>query len=73
MQPFAEVHTPDYLDYLSCTWMDSAKNWEIALWGRNLTNKEFRTHMFKLTDLIGADQVMRGVPLTYGVDIRYVD
>jgi iron complex outermembrane receptor protein len=53
------------------SWTDSSEQLELALWGKNLADKEYAAYMFELTDLIGADQVMRGVPRTYGVDIKY--
>ncbi|MEM1155902.1 MAG: TonB-dependent receptor, partial [Pseudomonadota bacterium] len=53
-------------------WMDTSQQWEVALWGRNLADKEYAVYMFELTGLIGADQVLRGTPRTYGVDLRYV-
>ena len=52
-------------------WVDAKGQMEVALWGKNLSDKEYATYMFELTDLIGADQVMRGVPLTYGIDVNY--
>lgn len=52
-------------------WRSSDEQLEMALWGKNLSNKEYAAYMFELTDLIGADQVMRGTPRTYGVDVKY--
>jgi len=52
-------------------WRSSDEQLEMALWGKNLSDKEYAAYMFELTDLIGADQVMRGVPRTYGVDVKY--
>ena len=52
-------------------WRSSDDQLEMALWGKNLSDKEYAAYMFELTDLIGADQVMRGVPRTYGVDVKY--
>lgn len=52
-------------------WADSSDQWEVGLWGKNLADKEYAAYMFELTNLVGADQVMRGVPRTYGIDIRF--
>jgi len=53
------------------SWVDLSSQLEVALWGKNLADKEFANYMFELTDLVGSDQVMRGVPRTYGVDVKY--
>ena len=52
-------------------WRSASDSFEIGAWGRNLSDKEYRTYMFELTDVIGADQVMRGMPRSYGVDLAY--
>lgn len=52
-------------------WRTASDGLELGAWGRNLTDKEYRTYMFELTDIIGADQVMRGMPRSYGVDLTY--
>lgn len=53
------------------SWSDPTGQLEVALWGKNLADKEYAAYMFALTDLIGADQVMRGVARTYGIDVKY--
>lgn len=52
-------------------WRGSDEQLEMALWGKNLSDEEYAAYMFELTDLIGADQVMRGTPRTFGVDVKY--
>lgn len=52
-------------------WFDSSEQIEVALWGKNLGDKEYASYMFELTDVVGGDQVMRGTPRTYGVDVKY--
>jgi iron complex outermembrane receptor protein len=52
-------------------WFDASEQLEVALWGKNLGDKEYASYMFELTDVVGGDQVMRGVPRTYGVDVKY--
>ena len=53
------------------SWTDETESLELALWGKNLADKEYAAYMFELTDTVGADQVMRGQPRTYGVDVKY--
>ncbi|BFM16897.1 TonB-dependent receptor [Maricurvus nonylphenolicus] len=53
------------------SWFDANEQLEVALWGKNLSDKEYAAYMFELTDVAGGDQVMRGTPRTYGVDIKY--
>ncbi len=54
-------------------WFDANEQLEIALWGKNLSDKEYASYMFELSSLTpsGGDQVMRGMPRTYGVDVKY--
>ncbi len=40
----------------------------IALWGKNLTQKEYRTYARVFT---GLDQAVYGEPRTYGIEVRY--
>ena len=54
------------------SWSNAAEQLEMALWGKNLADKEYAVYISELTDLLGADQVMRGVPRTYGVDVKYL-
>lgn len=53
------------------SWSDATEQVEVALWGKNLTDKQYAAYMFELTDVIDADQVMRGAPRSYGVDLSY--
>ncbi len=53
------------------SWFDANEQLEVALWGKNLSDKEYAAYMFELSDVVGGDQVMRGMPRTYGVDVKY--
>jgi iron complex outermembrane recepter protein len=53
------------------SWFDASEQLEVALWGKNLSDKEYASYMFELTDVAGSDQVMRGTPRTYGIDVKY--
>ena len=53
------------------SWRSSANTIEVAAWGRNITDEEYRSNMFELTDTIGADQVVRGMPRSFGFDVSY--
>jgi iron complex outermembrane receptor protein len=48
----------------------AGSKWEIAAWGRNLTDKFYLTSAADLQS-IGFDYRHRGVPRTYGVDATY--
>ncbi|MET0658948.1 MAG: TonB-dependent receptor [Steroidobacteraceae bacterium] len=44
-------------------------NTEVALWGRNLTDKDYFTFAIRLGECCGIDQAYMGEPRTYGVEI----
>jgi iron complex outermembrane receptor protein len=48
----------------------AGSKWEVAAWGRNLTDKFYLTSAADLQS-IGFDYRHRGVPRTYGVDATY--
>ena len=55
------------------TWntaMDDGRNLNIALWGRNITDEEYRTFGFNYGPALGSAVHQWGNPPTYGVDIR---
>jgi iron complex outermembrane recepter protein len=54
------------------SWSDASEQVEVGLWAKNLTDKEYVSYMFELSDLVGSDQVIRGAPRTYGIDLKYV-
>ncbi len=45
-------------------------NWEVALWGRNLTNEDYRQEVFDLFD-IGSSLFIYGEPRTTGLRLTY--
>ncbi len=44
---------------------------ELALWAKNLSDKEYATYSFDLRADFGFVQNMRGVPRTVGIDVKY--
>jgi iron complex outermembrane receptor protein len=52
------------------TEMDNGRNVNVALWGRNITDEEYRTFGFNFGPDLGYPVHQWGNPATYGVDIR---
>ncbi len=52
-------------------WRSPDESWELALWGKNLADKEYTTYVYDLQTLFGFNQLMRGTPSTYGVDVKF--
>ena len=55
------------------TWntaMDDGRNLNVALWGRNITDEEYRTFGYNYGPALGYSVHQWGNPATYGVDIR---
>ena len=52
------------------TEMDNGRNVNVALWGRNITDEEYRTFGFNYGPDLGYAVHQWGNPATYGVDIR---
>lgn len=50
--------------------MDDGRNLNIAAWGRNITDEEYRTFGFNFGAALGFATHQYGNPATYGVDIR---
>ncbi len=48
-------------------WTSLDDRWEVALWGRNLGDKEYIVYGFDLS-IFGFNQEMLGVPRTLGVE-----
>jgi iron complex outermembrane receptor protein len=53
------------------SWHSADDALEVALWGRNLGDKEYAAYVFDLRADFGFLQRMRGVPRTVGVDVQY--
>lgn len=47
------------------------ENLSLALWGRNLTDKEYYSYGLDLRNITGADYLVRGARRTYGVEVSY--
>jgi iron complex outermembrane receptor protein len=47
--------------------------WSIALWGKNLTDKTYKTRLFDLSNqtLVGQQLIVLGAPRTFGVEARF--
>ena len=51
--------------------MDNGQALSIALWGRNITDEEYRSFSFNFGPDLGLSLGQWGAPATYGVDLRY--
>ena len=51
--------------------MDNGQALSIALWGRNITDEEYRSFAFNFGPDLGLSLGQWGAPATYGVDLRY--
>ena len=51
-------------------WTSAEDNWEVATWAKNLTDEEYRTHIFSQR---GGEVAFapHGAPATYGVSLTY--
>ena len=57
------------LSYIHAMENGSALN--ISLWGRNITDEEYRTFSFNFGPALGLNLSQWGAPSTFGVDVRY--
>ncbi|WP_162299988.1 TonB-dependent receptor [Kineobactrum sediminis] len=53
------------------SWHSADDALEVALWGKNLGDKEYAAYVFDLRADFGFLQRMRGVPRTVGIDVQY--
>lgn len=51
--------------------MDNGSALNISLWGRNITDEEYRTFSFNFGPSLGLNLSQWGAPSTFGVDVRY--
>jgi iron complex outermembrane receptor protein len=56
---------------LNVRWSLVADKWEVALWGRNITDEEYVVEIFDQADLIGDYIVYFGAPSDYGLSFTY--
>jgi iron complex outermembrane receptor protein len=54
----------------SLTWMSPESTWEVSLWGKNLTDEEYRNHTI-LSNISGTVDLW-GAPRTWGMTVNYV-
>ncbi len=54
----------------SLTWMSPESTWEVSLWGKNLTDEEYRQHTI-LSNISGTVDLW-GAPRTWGMTVNYV-
>jgi iron complex outermembrane receptor protein len=53
------------------TWANSDKDWELALYGRNLTNKEYFAGKLSLIGFFGREQGNPGAPREWGLTFKH--
>jgi iron complex outermembrane receptor protein len=53
----------------SLNWRTASGNWDISLWGKNLTDEEYRIHMI-VGNVAGSVDIW-GPPTTYGLNVNY--
>lgn len=51
--------------------LTSDAGWEVALWGKNLFDKNFVTYGINIQSAYGMDYLIDGAPRTYGVELSY--
>lgn len=51
------------------TWRSQGDRWSVSLWGRNLTDEEYRTHMI-VSNIAGSVDLWN-LPRTYGATLAY--
>jgi iron complex outermembrane receptor protein len=67
-----EVAQPAYaLTNARLSWRVPGDALEVALWGRNLADREYAAYVFDLRPDFGFLQRMRGEPRSVGIDVRY--
>ncbi len=53
----------------SLNWRSGSGNWDVSLWGKNLTDEEYRIHMI-VGNVAGSVDIW-GPPTTYGLNVNY--
>lgn len=51
------------------TWTSSDRRWDVSVWGKNLTDEEYRTHTI-ISNIAGTVDLW-SLPRTYGVTVNY--
>jgi outer membrane receptor protein involved in Fe transport len=52
------------------TWMTNSRKWEVSLWGRNLTDKEYFDGKLSLLTFFGREQGNPAPPREYGISFK---
>ena len=56
---------------MSIRYQSPDEHWQIMLYGKNLTDKEYRQHGFDLSASPGVQLGYYGTPRTFGIDVKY--
>ncbi|MBT1062752.1 TonB-dependent receptor [Bowmanella sp. Y26] len=56
---------------MSVTYLSDDEQWQVSLYGNNLTDKEYRQHGFDLSASPGVQLGYYGAPRTYGLNLKY--
>ncbi|QQD17092.1 TonB-dependent receptor [Spongiibacter nanhainus] len=52
-------------------WYSNDGRYQIALWGKNITDEEYKTYSINLQASFGLDYYMTGDPMMYGIEASY--
>ena len=65
-------HSDSYTTVDARAWIASESgSWELALWGKNLSDEQYTEQAFNFLDLTGLANQLYGSPLTYGLTYTY--
>ena len=65
-------HSDSYTTVDARIWIGSESgSWELALWGKNLSDEQYTEQAFNFVDLTGLANQLYGSPLTYGLTYSY--
>ena len=65
-------HSDSYTTVDARAWIASESgSWELALWGKNLSDEQYTEQAFNFLDLTGLANQLYGSPLTYGLTYSY--
>jgi len=56
---------------LRLSWTSLDDVWQVALWGKNITDEEVKTYAFDLRQDFGVVENMRAAPSTFGIEVSY--